>query len=74
MVILKNITKTLDSISADYYPEGIGKKGFMKIRLSDKQIIEHENTSSISALHVKMKLREFADMDNLPTEDIVMWY
>ena len=31
MVILKNIKKTNNMISADYYPEGKGPKGFMRI-------------------------------------------
>ena len=32
MVILKNIKKTNDAISADYYPEGKEPKGFMKMK------------------------------------------
>lgn len=32
MVILKNIKKTQNDISADYYIEGTGPKGFMKVR------------------------------------------
>ena len=31
MVILKNIKKTNNMISADYYPEGKEPKGFMRI-------------------------------------------
>ena len=42
MVILKNIKKTNDTISADYYPEGKEPKGFMKMKLKDEEIIEHD--------------------------------
>ena len=33
MVVLKNITKTENNISADYYPEGRAEKGFMSMSL-----------------------------------------
>ena len=52
MVILKNIKRTEDNISADYYPEGKGLKGFMKMRLSDQKIIEHEMSGMAAAPHV----------------------
>ena len=48
MVILKNIKRTEDNISADYYPEGKGLKGFMKMRLSDQKIIEEGVKFSVS--------------------------
>lgn len=35
MVILKNIKKINNTISAEYYPEGKEPKGFMKISLID---------------------------------------
>ena len=44
MVILKNIRKTKDDISADYYIEGREPKGFMKVRISDEEVLEHKNT------------------------------
>ena len=62
MTVLKNIQKTIDSISADYYPEGENPKGFMKIRLSDGEIIEHENVSSLSAPHVLFELRRLSKL------------
>lgn len=74
MVILKNIQKTKDSISADYYPEGKGPKGFMKIRLSDGEVMEHENVCSVSAPHVLYELRRLVERDSLPTEKTVLWY
>ena len=51
MVILRNIKKTDNSISTDYYPEGEKLKGFMKIRIKDGEILEHDNASSFSAAH-----------------------
>ena len=52
MVILKNIKKVSDSISADYYPEGKEPAGFMEIRIPDGEIVEHENASMFAAPHV----------------------
>lgn len=62
MVILKNIKKTNNMISADYYPEGKEPKGFM--RIEDGKVIEHENASSFAAPHVRNELKRLARMDN----------
>ena len=48
MVILKNITKTKNNISADYYPEGRSEKGFMSMNLKSEEIVEHHNVSSFA--------------------------
>lgn len=74
MVILKNIKRTEDNISADYYPEGKGLKGFMKMRLSDQKIIEHEVSGMVAAPHVRYELIRLAKVDNLPKEKAVLWY
>lgn len=74
MVTLKNITKTEDSIFADYYPEGRDIRGFMKIRLADEEIIEHQNVSSFAAAHVRRELIRLAKRENLPKEKILLWY
>lgn len=74
MTVLKNIQKTVDSISADYYPEGKGPKGFMKIQLSDGKIMEHKNVCSISAPHVLYELRRLAKIDDPPVEKTIIWY
>lgn len=55
MVILKNITKTKNNISADYYPEGRSEKGFMSMNLKSEEIVEHHNVSSFAAAHVKTR-------------------
>ena len=70
MVILKNITKTQNSISADYYPEGRSGKGFMKLRLEDEEVIEHQNASFFAAPHVRYELRRFAKEENPPREKL----
>lgn len=72
MVILKNIKKTNNMISADYYPEGKEPKGFM--RIEDEKVIEHENASSFAAPHVRNELKRLARMDNPPVEKTVLWY
>ena len=60
MVILKNIKKVSDSISANYYPEGKEPAGFMKIRIPDGEIVEHENASMFAAPHVRRELKLIA--------------
>ena len=72
MVILKNIKKTNNMISADYYLEGKEPKGFM--RIEDGKVIEHENASSFAAPHVRNELKRLARMDNPPVEKTVLWY
>lgn len=75
MVILKNIMKTETEISTDYYPEGHEPKGFMKMRLLDREVIEHEgSTNSMAPSHVKRELVRLSKMDNLPKEKTVLWY
>lgn len=73
MVILKNIRKTNCAISADYYIEGRKPKGFMKVRISDGEVLEHKNAGYGSA-HVKYELLRLAPLDYLPEEKTVFWY
>lgn len=72
MLVLKNIKKTNDAISADYYPEGKEPKGFMKMK--DGKIVEHNNTSSFAAAHVRRELKRLARLDNPPKEKTILWY
>lgn len=74
MVILKNIRKTQDSISADYYPEGKTPSGYMELRLSDSEIIKHEVSGCLAPAHVLRELKRLAKLDNPPTEKTVLWY
>ena len=72
MVILKNIKKTGNTISAEYFPEGKEPKGFMKIEGGN--VTEHEIASSFAAPHVRNELKRLVKMDNPPAEKTVLWY
>ena len=73
MILLKNIRKMKDSISADYYLEGKDPRSFMKIRISDGMITEHENPK-YGYSHAKNELERLAELENPPTERTVLWY
>ena len=74
MVILKNIKKTDDTISADYYPEGKEPRGYMEIDLKSGVVIGHNNVSSFAASHVRRELKRLGERDELPREKTVLWY
>ena len=79
MVILKNMTKTKDNISANYYPEGnMNEEGFMKMSILDKKIIAHKKAVEYSTApaHVMYALRDIVDVDkdDFPEEIAVLWY
>ena len=74
IVILKNITKTKNNISADYYPEGRSEKGFMSMNLKSEEIVEHHNVSSFAAAHVKRELKRLAKIEDPPKEKTILWY
>lgn len=74
MVRLKNIKKTNEYITAEYFPEDGEKRGYMKVRCSDGEIIEHINAGMCSAAHVRRQLYEFASRNDVPSEYTVMWY
>lgn len=74
MVILKNIIKTSSDISANYYPEGKDVAGFMRLRLSDEEVVEHENASMFAAPHVRNELVRLSKLEDVPSEKTVLWY
>lgn len=74
MVILKNIKKMKDSISADYYPEGEGKKGFMELSIETGEVLQHNSASMFAAPHVRYELQRLSKLDNPPKEKTVLWY
>ena len=74
MVILKNIRKTDDTISVDYYPEGKEPRGYMDINLESGDVIGHNNASSFAASHVRRELKRLVKRDELPREKTVLWY
>ena len=74
MVILKNIKKTENDISANYYPEGRAEEGFMSMDLKSGKIVAHHNVSSYAAAHVRLELRRLAKMEEPPKEKTLLWY
>ena len=74
MVTLKRIKKENDYIEAEYYPENSSKKGYMKIRIADKSVVEHKNASVISAPHVKKTLIRLSSLEHIPEQKTVLWY
>ena len=54
--------------------EGKEPAGFIKIRIPDGEIVEHENASMFAAPHVRRELKRIAKMDNPPKEKTVIWY
>jgi len=74
MVILKNIKKTDNALSAEYYPEGKEPKGYMQISLEDGSVIKHEAACMFAAPHVRSELRRLAKTENPPKEKTVLWY
>lgn len=74
MVVLKNIKKTQHEICAEYYPEGKEPKGFMRMRISDGEVMEHEMSGMMSASHVRRELVRLAGLEKPPKEKTVLWY
>ena len=79
MIVLKNIKKNDHSIEADFYPEGVGSRGFVKISLPDGDFIEKipsaDYPGSGSAFsHAQDELLRIAKLDKIPKEKTVLWY
>ena len=73
MVTLKNIKKTKDDISADYYIESNSAKGFIRINMSDGKVMELKNIG-YGYSHAIREIERLATIDNPPTETTVYWY
>lgn len=74
MVVLKNINRGNDYIEAEYFPDNSSKKGFMRIRVSDSVVVEHQNASMTSAPHVKKELLKLLSQKKIPKQKTVLWY
>lgn len=74
MVVLRNIKKTANSISADYYPEEADGKGYMKLRLGDLEEIEHEPVGCMAPAHVRHVLELLSEKENVPETYTDIWY
>ncbi len=78
MVILREITKSNDTIQADYYPEGDSSKGHLTVDISTGEILVHESAigyeNSTVSYHVKKALIRLASLNEIPKQKTVMWY
>ena len=75
MLVLKNIRKTNNVIEANYYLEGTDK-GYMKIRLSDGVILEHQKPNAVAygSSHAQKELLRISKLSAVPNEKTVIWY
>lgn len=79
MVKLKNIRKAEGYISASYTPEDTSEEGYIKIRLSDGEVVEQRLTSEDGVTwfyfrHVRKALWEMMEEDEIPEKRTIMWY
>lgn len=79
MVRLKRIKRDSEYIETYYTPEDSQEEGYIKLRLSDGEIIEKRLTSLDKELSwyfrfASKRLRAIRHDKELRTEDIVMWY
>ncbi len=79
MLRLTNISKSDGFISANYYPEGKEPFGFVKISIENCEIVESAVTPydypfNIYLSHAIKALERYRDSDNVPSNELVMWY
>lgn len=79
MVRLKRIKRDDKFIETYYTPEDSQEEGYIKLRLSDGEVVEKKLTSLDEGLpwyfrHARWRLEEIRHDENLRAEDIVMWY
>ena len=79
MLILKRIKRNGEYIEAYYTPEDSNEEGYIKIRLSDEEVVDKKLTSydNVLATYFSMarnKLWDILKDTTIPTETKVMWY
>lgn len=79
MLHLRNIEKNDTQISASYFPEGSGERGFVSVDIRTGKVIKSETTSfdeplGAYAAHAAQALRKMVDLSSLPSDKVVMWY
>lgn len=79
MLILKRIKRNDEYIEAYYTPEDSNEEGYIKIRLSDEEVVDKKITSYDNALATyfimaRNKLWDILKDTVIPTETKVMWY
>ena len=78
MVCIRNIKKNGNLLSCDYYPENKSLGGHIVVDINSKEIIEH-NSASEQELYTypnmaRVRLLQFADKDEFPSEAFCCWY
>lgn len=80
MVTLIRINKTDEYIEANYIPEDTNEKGYIKMRLSDREVIDRTLTPSDGNIlrsyfvHAKNGLIQILEEGVPPDKWVVMWY
>lgn len=83
MVRLKNINKTKDYIEWDYYPEDSKEYGYIKMSLTDFEIMEErlhylDKKRAGYTIYKRMSknhlIRKIKNNETIPKEITVMWY
>jgi len=78
MLVLRNIVRSKDFIQADFFPEDGNEKGFVKISLSDGQLISSRKAlgyeHSTMLAHAIYQLRRLMTLRELPRESRTIWY
>lgn len=80
MVTLIKINKTNEYIEANYIPEHEPEEGYIKMRLSDHEIVERKLTPSDGKVthpyfvHARNGLVQVLKEDTIPAKWVVMWY
>ncbi len=80
MVTLVKIKKTAEYIEANYIPEDTAEEGYVKMRLSDREVVERILTPSDGSVlrsyfvHARNGLIQILEEDVSPDRWVVMWY
>jgi len=79
MIKLKNIKRTENIISCDYYPEGSNLRGYVSVNVENGGYVslcysEYEHGKKTYAGKTRNKLLELAEKKDLPEEYVSMWY
>lgn len=80
MVTLVKINKTDEYIEANYIPEHTQEEGYIKMRLSDREVVERKLTPSDGTVlksyfvHARNGLYQILKTDTVPDRWVVMWY
>lgn len=79
MLRLTNINRQDDFIEANYIPENSNELGYLRMALSDSEVLQKETTSfdGITKTYFVMareKLKRVMHEVSVPSECLVMWY